>query len=94
MLDFYLVDGDVLSHHKLSKNESLGSIDYAEFDELQKKKIIEPHLDYYKDFRWTNEQVNSKLKGLMTDPHFNDYKLSKILTTASELKAGIIANAD
>lgn len=94
MLDFYLVEGDVLSHHKLFKKERLGAIDYAEFDELQKKMIIEPHLDYYTDFRWTNEQVNSKLKALMTDPHFRDYKLTKVLVKASELKGGIIANAD
>ena len=94
MLDFYHTEDDTPRHNKLSKDEFLGGIDYAEFDELQNKRIIEAHLDFYKDFRWTNEQVNSKLKLLLADPNGRDYKLTGILKKATELNRGIIANSD
>ena len=94
MLDFYFIEDDASRHTKLSKNEYLGGIDYPEFDELQNKKVIEAHLDFYKDFRWTNEQVKSKLNLLLADPNSNDYKLTGMLKKAAELNYGIIANSD
>ena len=94
MLDFYLVENDILTHNKIAKNERLGSMDFAEFEELQKKKIIQSHLDYYKDFRWTNEQVNNMLKSLVTDPNYRDYKLTAILEKAATHNSGLLANAD
>lgn len=94
MLDFYLLEGDILTHNKLSRKELLGQLDYSEFEELQQKKIIESHLDFYKDFRWTNEQVNKKLDILMADTNSWDYKLTHILKKASSANGGLIANAD
>jgi len=80
-------------NHGPSNLDYLGGIEYQEFEKLQDGKIIEAHLDYYKDFRWTSEQVVSKLE-LLRKENAKRYSLKDILEKAKERESGVIAYGD
>jgi hypothetical protein len=102
MLDFYLIkDATSTSNHGLSKEDYAGGINDSEFDYLQNIHIIEDWLDYYQDFRWTNEQVNQKLSRLLD--YLNAQKepgkspqlaILAILEKARQSECGLVAYAD
>ena len=94
MLDFYLIKDDVKdSDHGISELDYLGAIDYSEFQQLQNEKVIEDQHDYFKDFRWVNEQVTAKINQL-EQIKAEGYKLIDILRKAKEQNCGVIAFAD
>jgi hypothetical protein len=94
MLDFYLIkDTTSKPNNGPSDLDYLGGIDYDEFEKLQDEKIIEGHLDYYKDFRWTSEQVAVKSK-ILEQTSAKNYKLQGILRKAKQQDCGIIAYCD
>lgn len=94
MLDFYLIkDTTSKPNNGTSDLDYLGGIDYDEFEQLQDEKVIEGHLDYYKDFRWTSEQVATKSEALAKSKA-KGYKLAEILTKAREQNCGVIAYCD
>jgi hypothetical protein len=94
MLDFYLI-ADISSKRNPASSDPdfLDGIDYEEFEELRELKIIEDHLDYYKDFRWTSDQVSSKLK-LLDNLTGKKFRLAEILKKAKLAQVGIIAFGD
>lgn len=94
MLDFYLIKNTVSKPiHGTSELDYLGWIDYDEFEQLQDEKIIEEHLDYYKDFRWTSEQVASKTTRLEA-LKAKGYRIVEILNKARHQNCGVIAYSD
>ena len=94
MLDFYLIeDTTPKSQHTASGQDYLGGLEYGAFEALQVAKIIEEHLDYFKDFRWTTEQVVGKWK-LLAKSMQKDHPLTQILKKAADRNSGIIAYAD
>jgi hypothetical protein len=94
MLDFYLIkDTTPKPNHRMPDRDYLGGIDYGEFEQLQEEKIIEGHLDYFKDFRWTSEQVAAKSE-LLGRAKSKGYKLAEILGKAKAQNCGVIAYCD
>lgn len=97
MLDFYLIkDSTSLPNHGANSIDFLEGIDHSEFEDLQNRNIIDKHLDYYKDFRWYQDQVLKKLENLKDIPSFDkaEIKLLEILSKAKETNSGIIAYCD
>lgn len=94
MLDFFLIP-DTSSARNIASSDLdyLGGIEYEEFELLQELKIIENHLDYYKDFRWTSDQVSSKLK-LLAKLSDRKFRLAEILRKAQSAEVGVIAYGD
>lgn len=94
MLHFYLIkDATPASAHGMLPADFLGGIDYSEFEQLQDDNIIENHLDFFKDFRWTSEQVATKL-AMLTEAKSKEYRLYDILRRAKEQDCGLIAYCD
>ncbi|MBK7882448.1 MAG: hypothetical protein IPJ81_00375 [Chitinophagaceae bacterium] len=81
MLDFHLIN-DTTSKSVIENGnlECAGSIDHYDFTYLKNIKIIEDWLDYYKDFRWTNEQVIQKIELLLSIYHSDNTSKSKVKT--------------
>ena len=97
MLDFYLIkDSTSISNHGAHVIDFLGGINDSDFEHLQNINVIESHLDYYKDFRWSNEQVLRKNAQLNTISSLNDAerKMLDILNKAKETNNGLIAYCD
>ncbi|HUQ96613.1 MAG TPA: hypothetical protein VM010_03040, partial [Chitinophagaceae bacterium] len=65
MLDFHIIKD---FHSKLKEglynNEYIGGISFDDFNYLKHIHIIEPELDYFKDFEWNDAQVQSKYESL------------------------------
>ncbi len=104
MLDFYLIqDTETKPNGGPNLLTYVGGLEYDDFEYLQKINIIEAWLDFYKDFRWTYEQVNEKyhklssqvIKKFDNQKHKSSMsKMFQILERAVNKQMGIIAYCD
>ncbi len=89
MLEFYFTRNE-----QPSANEQIGAageIDYDEFDEAQKLKIIENGLDYFDIFRWTSQQVQQKRAMLTPTIELAIPNLASILKQAFGTSCALVA---
>ncbi|MCB2377145.1 hypothetical protein LGH70_06100 [Hymenobacter sp. BT635] len=98
MLDFYLL-ADSQSKSGLNHDlKYLGGIQDDLFFQLQQEGIVEPWLDYYRDFRWGSEIVNKMLLKLLQKSAASQrparLDFIAILQKAADARSGIVAKAD
>ena len=94
MLDFHTIrDDQAASAHGLSL-VLVGGIEYEEVIAAQEAGVIEPHLDYYGDFRWSSELINRKLALLEKLNNKQFEELVSILKQAKAAESGVIAQGD
>ena len=76
MLDFYSIMDEHPNNAASKKLTYLGGIEEEEFEAAQEAGIVENHLNYYRDFRWSSELVKRKLDVIakINSPKF--FKLS------------------
>jgi len=92
MLDFFFIR-DEQSANSNQVNYA-GGIEYEEFIEAQKLKIIESHLDYYGKFRWISQNVQQKLAMLTPAVAAAIPNLASILKQAFAAEGGLVAFGD
>ncbi|GAA4041963.1 hypothetical protein GCM10022409_29970 [Hymenobacter glaciei] len=93
MLDFSLIT-DNQPNNSTAKLKYIGGIEWEEFEEAQVAKVIEGHLDYYGDFRWSNELVKRKISQLEELNRASLSNLTDILKHANAAGCGIMAYGD
>lgn len=94
MLDFATIRDDQAASARGLQLYSIGGIEYEEFVAAQNAGVIESHLDYYGDFRWSNELVLRKLS-LLTKLNSKEFKrLTAVLKQAKAAESGVIAHGD
>lgn len=71
-----------------------GGIEYEEFEEARKLKIIEHHLDYYRKFRWTSQNIQHKYVRLTPALTAAIPNLASILKQALAAECGLVAFGD
>lgn len=91
-MDLYLIEDSQPKPLKVSSLTLLGRIKDDEFILLQKLSIIESRYDYYKDLRWSREQVQDiyQLAFTVSTP----FKFKAMLLVAIREQMGIIGYAD
>ena len=94
MLDFYTIRDDQATSARGLNLELVGGIEYEEFAAAQDAGVIELHLDYYGDFRWSNELVRRKLTLLAKLNSKVFEHLIPILKQAKTAECGVIARGD
>ncbi|MGY3087066.1 hypothetical protein ACVWYF_000092 [Hymenobacter sp. UYAg731] len=94
MLDFYLIKDEEPNSYSFTQEEYAGGIRMLEFEQAQYARIIEPHLDFFKDFRWSSEQAKQKLQHVQATKSEQFAALQKILQRAIEMNCGVMAVAD
>jgi len=98
-MDLYLIE-DSQSRPKVNSKNYLGKIQDDEFQRLQELSIIEDRYDYYKDLRWSKDQVKDKYarlsKLILSDQRLasSNSKFSEYLVRAWKEQMGIIGYAD
>ncbi|RYD79924.1 MAG: hypothetical protein EOP53_08850 [Sphingobacteriales bacterium] len=102
-MDFYIIEDSQPKPNptKIHELEYLGKLSDEEFYYLQNQKIIEDRFDYYKDLRWSKNQVkeyNDRLFKLISSKiENNNVKVEnfyKMLKQAYNFGSGIIGYAD
>lgn len=94
MLDFYTIRDDQATSARALKLVLVGGIEYEEFTAAQDAGIIEPHLDYYRDFRWSSELVQRKLALLVKLNSKALEPLASVLKQAKAAACGVVARGD
>jgi len=94
MLDFYFISDELPDDYALTQVEYVGGIKMHEFEQAQHARVIDYHLDFYDDFRWSSAQVKQKLAQLHSTHSEQFAALMQILQKAVELNCGIIAFGD
>lgn len=94
MLDFYFISDEEPSRYSFAEEEYAGGIKMLEFEQAQYTRVIEPHLDFFKDFRWSSKQVKHKLLLVEATKSEQFAALQRILRQAIEMNRGVIAIAD
>lgn len=94
MLDFYLIVDEQPNDYPLTKTVYAGGIKMLEFEQAQYAHIIESHLDFFKDFRWSSAEVRKKLVQVQNTKSEQFAALQKILQLAATTNCGVIAFAD
>jgi hypothetical protein len=100
MLNFYLLDDSQPRSKQPGQNlVHLGGIEAQTFYQMQAEGVIEAQLDYYADFRWSNEVVarmrlllHSKQKSIAFELGVSTF--ASILQEAVNVKSGVIAFGD
>jgi hypothetical protein len=92
MLDFFFIRDDQSSNS--NQINAAGGIEYEEFIEAQKLKIIENHLDYYGKFRWISQNVQQKRAMLTPVVTTTIPNLASILKQAFAGDCGLVAFGD
>ena len=96
-MDFYLLDDYAPRPHPSKLKQHVGRLEYEEFEALQKFDLIEKHLDYYQDLRWSFQDVEQKLrKAIELDKSqcTEIDKFKEILSLARQNRSGLIAYGD
>lgn len=92
MLEFFFI------HDNQSNNSSqvnaAGGIEYEEFMEAQKLKLIEIHLDYYGKFRWISQNIQQKRTMLTPAIEVVIPNLASILKQVFAADCGLVAFGD
>ncbi|MDO7852366.1 hypothetical protein [Hymenobacter convexus] len=94
MLDFFLIRDEEPSSYSFAQDEYAGGIRMLEFEQAQYTHIIENHLEFYKDFRWSSAQVKHKLQLVQATKSEQFAALQRILQRAVEMNCGVMAVAD
>jgi hypothetical protein len=94
MLDFYCIPDEQPFTGSLKYLNYAGGIEWEEFELAQRVGLIEAHADYYGKFRWSSEQVSSKLLLLATCPFRASSALNDVLATAKAAGVGLLALGD
>jgi hypothetical protein len=92
MLDFSFIPDEKNMHAR--DLAYAGGIEYEEFEEARKLKIIENHLDYYGKFRWISQNIQQKHALLTPAVTVAIPNLSSILKQAFAAKHGLVAFGD
>jgi hypothetical protein len=92
MLDFFFIRDDQSSNS--NQINAAGGIEYEEFIEAQKLKIIESHLDYYGKFRWISQNVQQKRAMLTPVVTAAIPNLASVLKQAIAGDCGLVAFGD
>ena len=94
MLDFYSIMDEHPNNAASKKLHYLGGIEEEEFEAAQEAGIVENHLNYYRDFRWSSELVKRKLDVIakINSPKF--FKLNAVLKQAANANCGVKAFGD
>lgn len=92
MLDFFFICDDQSSNS--NQINAAGGIEYEEFIEAQKLKIIESHFDYYGKSRWINQNVQQKRAMLTPVVTAAIPNLASILKQAFAGDCGLVAFGD
>jgi hypothetical protein len=92
MLDFsFITDEKPMYTSGLSYADG---IEYEEFEEARKLKMIENHLDYYGKFRWASQQIKPKHAQLTPAVTATISNLASILKRAFAADCGLVAFGD
>jgi len=92
MLDFSFIPDEKPLH--VRGLAYAGGIEYEEFIEAQRLKIIESHLDYYGKFRWISQNVVHK-RALLTPAVVAAIpNLAAIIKQAFAAECGLVAFGD
>jgi hypothetical protein len=94
MLDFYTIRDDQAASARGLKLALVGGIEYEEFIAAQDAGVIEPHLDYYENFRWSSELALRKLALLVKLNSKQFEHLTAVLKQAKATESGLIARGD
>lgn len=94
MLNFYFIADEQPDNASSAELTYAGGVEETEFAMAQQAGLIDHHTGYYEDFRWTSEQVASKLFLLSTCPFRASTALQDILNQAQKTGAGVIAFGD
>lgn len=99
MLDFYLIrDNQPIPNYPEQANlEIAGGLDYETYEYLKSKGLIDKRLDFYSDFFWGTEMIESTLAiinqgGFKSDPRVKLFY--DLISLALEKKCGLIAYSD
>jgi hypothetical protein len=92
MLDFSFIRDE---QPKNSSNLNYaGGIRYDEFIKAQESGLIENHLDFYGDFRWSSQLVRDKRGMLTPNVEVAIPNLASILKQAFAAECGLVAFGD
>jgi hypothetical protein len=94
MLDFYTIRDDQATSTRGLQLYLIGGIEEEEFEAAIAAGVIEPHLNYYGKFRWSNELVLRKLALLAK---LNSKKFEQLIAVLKQAKvagSGVIARGD
>jgi hypothetical protein len=103
MLYFYLIKDDSPSPKTSAGLKLAGRLSEQAFEDLQSQHIIESQFDYYRDFRWSSQQVRQKINALkrrlallqnQSNKDNSEVILLTILEAAAGKQSGLIAYAD
>jgi hypothetical protein len=92
MLDFFFIRDE--QSRNSNQINAAGGIDYEEFEKAQELKVIESHLDYYGDFRWSTLNVVQKRALLVPSVEVAIPSLASILKQAFAGECGLVAFGD
>ncbi|MDO7883811.1 hypothetical protein [Hymenobacter cheonanensis] len=92
MLDFRFIPDEKPMHAR--GLGYAGGIEYEEFEEARKLKIIENHLDYYGKFRWISQNIEHKCALLTPAVTAAIPNLASILKQAFAADCGLVAFGD
>jgi len=99
-MDLYLIEDSQSRLSKVDSKNYLGKIQDDEFQLLKELSIIEDRYDYYKDLRWSRDQVKDKYERLsklvLSDRRLasNTSNFSEYLVLAWKEQMGIIGYSD
>ncbi|MFD1872515.1 hypothetical protein [Hymenobacter bucti] len=94
MLDFYTIRDDQAASARGLQLHLIGGIEEEEFEAAVAAGVIEPHLDYYGNFRWSSKLVNRKLTLLEKLNNKQFEKTVSILEQAKAAESGLITRGD
>ena len=92
MLDFSFISDE--KHMHAFNVKYAGGIECAEFIEAQKLKITESYLDYYSNFRWSNQNIQQKRAMLTPAVVAAIPNLADVLKQAFAAECGLVAFGD
>ena len=94
MLDFYLISDELPDDYALTQAEYAGGIKMQEFEQAQHAHVIDYHLNFFNDFRWSSVQVKQKVAQLHSTHSEQFAALIQILQKAEEVNCGVMAFGD
>lgn len=95
MLDFYTIQDSATTPKTINQQKHAGGLTEEVFEQLMQLGVIDTRFDFYKDFRWNNDQVQ-KIKKVCDKimPEANVEILIRILDLALMSNLGLIAISD